>query len=735
MRSLSCVAVVLFAILAIVPSPAAADAAEPLDEVLRQVEAVLAAGADSPREIEDSYVRLLRVASLPEGGAAADLLQRLAAELEPLASRGADGDPARRQELLRRAGATLDLLRQKLDADAEPSDLLAIPLAAPLHDACADAALLSDETVSGSTGGATNDGGASCGDSASSPDVWYSYTAAGAGLVAWDTFGSGMDTVLSLHSACPDGSGDHELTCSDDARGTLASLVARDMAAGETVLVRVSGAAGASGSFELTADSSAGGIAGTVTKAGTGEPRPDATVAVFESSGWYEETVGTEADGTYLFGGLDAGDWFVRARDRLLVDEMWDDRPCPGYCDIKVVGDPVTISSGLVNGIDFALAPGGTIEGTVTEASGGGPISNSSVAAYDSTGVYVTSGSADSSGSYRIGGLPAGSYTVVARSWDHLRELYDDMPCHSSCTVTAGTPIVVEAGSSTEGVDFALVRLGSISGTVTRASDGTAVTSGSVLVYDAAGTFQRTDGLDWNGTFRVDRLAPGDHYARTWSSGFVDELYDDLPCEPDCEVTLGAAVEVAAGTDTAGVDFELAELGRIEGRVTANDTGLPVDLDVYLYDGSGASVASAWVSGGNYAFSGLEAGNYFVRTYGGWSYSPYEDQLFDGLGCDPSCDVTKGTPVPVALSTTTAGVDFALARCSLSSFRELTNLTLLGTQTHEACRTVYAGPGVTVSSTGHLVLRSGRSVVLRDGFEVAAGGRLEVAIDPAVGGP
>ncbi|HEX6203534.1 MAG TPA: hypothetical protein VF100_11065, partial [Thermoanaerobaculia bacterium] len=87
---------------------------------------------------------------------------------------------------------------------------------------------------------------------------------------------------------------------------------------------------------------------------------------------------------------------------------------------------------------------------------------------------------------------------------------------------------------------------------------------------------------------------------------------------------------------------------------------------------------------------------------------------------------------PVALATTTTGVDFVLRRCSASSIVELANLSILGARTHEACRSVVAGPNVTVGSSGTLMLRAGESVVLGSGFRVLAGGRLAIEIDPAV---
>ncbi|HOW73507.1 MAG TPA: hypothetical protein PKY77_23140 [Phycisphaerae bacterium] len=74
-----------------------------------------------------------------------------------------------------------------------------LALAAPLNDTCTGALAVSDGTISSTTSGASSDGGASCGNSAGSSDVWYLYTAACTGNVTFDTCGSSVDTVLSLY--------------------------------------------------------------------------------------------------------------------------------------------------------------------------------------------------------------------------------------------------------------------------------------------------------------------------------------------------------------------------------------------------------------------------------------------------------------------------------------------------------------------------------------------------------
>jgi hypothetical protein len=138
----------------------------------------------------------------------------------------------------------------------------------PANDACGSAIDVSSAASAGASGatfagtleGATNDGAASCGLSSSTPDVWYTFTAPPTctpGVLRVTTCGTndmggvdlGMDTVLSLHTAC----GGSEITCDDDWTSATTtgcagidsgnardSAVATTMTPGETVLIRVS---------------------------------------------------------------------------------------------------------------------------------------------------------------------------------------------------------------------------------------------------------------------------------------------------------------------------------------------------------------------------------------------------------------------------------------------------------------------------------------------------------------
>jgi hypothetical protein len=138
------------------------------------------------------------------------------------------------------------------------------------ENVCASATVVVPGTYVGTTAGATQDGTATC-ITTQRPDVWFRYTAPAAGTLTLNTCGSAVaDTVLSVHSACPGVAGATQLACNDDAlsagqgpcaaAGNRTSFVSRDMASGESVLIRVAHFGTTTGGFTLNVGFTALGV-------------------------------------------------------------------------------------------------------------------------------------------------------------------------------------------------------------------------------------------------------------------------------------------------------------------------------------------------------------------------------------------------------------------------------------------------------------------------------------------
>ncbi|MCH8242632.1 MAG: hypothetical protein IH897_08485 [Planctomycetes bacterium] len=121
----------------------------------------------------------------------------------------------------------------------------------PANDACVDATPVCAGAVFGSTDWADNEGIPNvpgpddCDSARTSPDVWYSYTPAVNGNLSVTTCGEIWDTMLAIHSDCPEAISAHTIDCVDDDCGPgpfrRQSTVDVNVTAGTTYYIRVTG--------------------------------------------------------------------------------------------------------------------------------------------------------------------------------------------------------------------------------------------------------------------------------------------------------------------------------------------------------------------------------------------------------------------------------------------------------------------------------------------------------------
>jgi hypothetical protein len=406
-----------------------------------------------------------------------------------------------------------------------------------------------------------------------------------------------------------------------------------------------------------------GAISGSLTEAVTGDPISYAKVRIWDDTGSRIGYVCTDSSGSYTVTGLATGTYYLTTNTNLYFDELYDDVSCPEGCDVTT-GTPVAVTlATTTSGIDFELDRLGTISGTLTEAAGGDPIPYASVDVWDDTGSWIEYGYSDSSGIYTFAGLATGTYFVTTDTNLYNDELYDDVSCPEGCDVTTGTPVVVTLNTTTSGIDFALDRLGAISGTLTEAAGGDPISYASVIIWDDTGSRISSRNVDSSGSYSVAGLASGTYFVTTNANLYFDKLYDDISCPEGCDVTTGTPVVVSLNTTTSDIDFALDRLGAISGTLTNAATGEPIAYaNVDVWDDTGSWIDDGYAdSSGSYTVAGLATGTYFVTsdTYDAYHYL---DELYDSIPCAQGCVVTSGTPVMVTLNTTTSGIDFALFR-------------------------------------------------------------------------
>ena len=416
-----------------------------------------------------------------------------------------------------------------------------------------------------------------------------------------------------------------------------------------------------------------GTISGTVISSVSGTPLADVYVYVYNSAGGSLGSVKTAGSGAYRKSGLATGTYYLRTSNTLgYVDELHNEQPCPWNACRVTEGVGVAVAAGgETNGIDFGLAPGGVIAGTVTAAGSGAPLPGVSVTVYivdPGRGYWGTSSTTDASGAFAKAGLPTGTYYVrTSNNLGYIDELHSDLPCPGgACSpYTNGTGVAVTVGATTNGIDFGLATGGSVTGTVTVAGTETPLAGVTVQVYNAAGTSVGSVTTNASGGYVKSGLPTGKYYARTSNSlGYVDEIYGELPCiGGSCpSVTTGTGMSVTAGETTGSIDFELGLGGSISGTVTDSGTGSPLsNVTVQFFDAGGTAEGSATTDGsGKYSKNLLPAGTHYVVTSNSLGYI---DELYDNLPCS-GCVVTAGTGITVTGGATTSGVNVGLVKAA-----------------------------------------------------------------------
>lgn len=411
-----------------------------------------------------------------------------------------------------------------------------------------------------------------------------------------------------------------------------------------------------------------GRVSGTVTDASSAAPLSGVTVSIYDSSGLFMTSSSTNASGVYTTGGLPTGIYYARTSNGLgYLNEIYNDIPCytSSTCPSVTTGTPISVTVGATTpSINFGLPAGGTLAGTVTDATTTGPLSGVSVYIYGSTGSYVTSRTTNASGVYSANGLPTGTYyAATSNASGYVNETYNNIPCGGSCSPTAGTPIAVTNGATTPGIDFGLVAGGRISGRVTDTSTGLGLGGVSVRIWNAS-TVVGTATTDCSGAYVLGPgLLTGTYYASTSNSlGYLDEAWDNVPCLNCNPRLLGSPIAVTLGATTGNVNFVLDRGGRIAGSVTSSATaGALANVSVDILSSTGAYLTSAYTnaSGLYTSGSGLPSGTYYART---WNPLGYVDELYNDVSCPGgSCGVVGGTPISVTVPLTTTGINFALA--------------------------------------------------------------------------
>jgi hypothetical protein len=330
-------------------------------------------------------------------------------------------------------------------------------------------------------------------------------------------------------------------------------------------------------------------------------------------------------------------------------------------------GTAIDIAEGdMREGIDFDLAPGGTLSGTILDGYLGAPADEFfvSVDVYDANGTWLDSGGTGDDGSFRIVGLPDGTYYLGIALGPQYRDgtqFYPGVVCDaSSCPPpTAGAPLTIANGAALANLDFTVHPDVVVRGRVVDADSGEPI-GGVEIDAPASGYFAQTYSDFDTGEYVF--YLPADDEAEIHAHGprpYIDTIYPGASCIGYNCVGDVTPVSAPAGSILTGIDVAMKPGAIVSGTITNADTGEPGYGYVFVYDAAFNVVWKGATYGGSYASAPWLPGTYYVQATGqglleGCAF--YDARPFPADDGDPGS--VDPTPIVIAGGEVREGIDF-----------------------------------------------------------------------------
>ena len=550
-------------------------------------------------------------------------------------------------------------------------------------------------------------------DVAAMSNAWLYFVPPASGHYRITTDSTGLDPAIEILAGC--GNESSLLVSNDDAIGLDASSVV-SATRGKALFIHVSNSLGR-GPLTVAVEDANGLVKGTVTDKKTGLPIAGADVALFNIYGGYSgSNTESDADGHFTIQTVN-GNFLVRAHVGTYQDTLYPDVPCAyspslyqiGTCDGNAAQEITVADDTVQTGIDIAMTAGSRVAGSVRDTFNQ-PL-YAQITLYTSAGLSLATIPTDAFGRYSISPLLAGSYKLSATSPGHASQMFDQVACAGSlqqnCDVSKAGTVVVGA-HDVLGVDFDLLQLGTVQGTVTTA-DQRSMNGFQISLLDHSGNPLLSTYNYNSNQYTIGPLGPGTYYVYAGASGYYSRLFDGIDCAANCAAQIGNATPVTINqpAEMAHADFLLDPLPNVQGHVQEASSGLPLaGTGIYFSHTPPASfqtVATATTdAAGNYSLNTILPGSYYV-----WAQSSdHVDAVYPDIACEETiyyyqqqaCDVTGAVLLTIAPGQAPPAFDFQLTASSRIGGSALTRIEP-GSGVAAAVEVdIYDGAGVVVGS-------------------------------------
>ncbi len=404
-----------------------------------------------------------------------------------------------------------------------------------------------------------------------------------------------------------------------------------------------------------------GGVIGGKITDQQGNPLGGIDLDVYEAASGrgMEANATSDTNGTYALDALPPGDYQVRADPENGLPWVRQ-----YYSNTFSSADALAITvmaDALYTNIDFALASGGYISGSVMTTNNQ-PLAGYDIDVFDAAGKFVPVDAAtDASGNYMVGALPEGAYAVRADGPEG--SLYVQQYAGGGYFVEDANRFAVEANQVLTNVNIRLSSGGYLSGRV-EDTNGSAVAQADLDLFDDLGRRMEMGGTsDAEGFYSAGPLPPGLYTIRFepipgsflvttyYPAGFLSE--QAVAVRVDSGVTnLLAPVVTQTGGMIAGV------IRSTNGQALAH-----IDLDAFSPDGTRLEENAESSADGSYMMGPFAEASVVIRADPG-SQDPYVRQYYDHASYQ-----SAATSVVIEPGRVTSNINFELISGAIISGR------------------------------------------------------------------
>ncbi len=412
-----------------------------------------------------------------------------------------------------------------------------------------------------------------------------------------------------------------------------------------------------------------------------GEPAAESdgfTLTLFDASG-------TAAYSRFFYGprvsldGIEAGSYRVRIESSLAYSQLHSGIECLSSC-MNELNQATTISfpasgAGAGASIGFNLRARPVLRGSVRSEGNGEPVTYAQVMLYDTSGVYITDTWANE-GRFELAGIPPGSYLVLVSSPEHVREVFDNIPCpapNAAINCPGATPIIFTRESGDREIEIELTPNPIVTGRVTVGGPGTSFGADLQTLSSNGQVMQRIWlQTDEQGNYSTQTFPPGSVRFGVSQLSHWNQVFPQIDCVAgfsgqftSCNLSNATVFDLQAGQTYEGVDFRLRPSGARGFRlVRAADNAPLAGIGIDVWDSSGIRLQSLVSASDGMVYVGhnqLE-----ITLLSTFNLLGLEDQVYSGIRCPAGpvyfgqCSLQGATPVPSAVNGSTLAPDIVI---------------------------------------------------------------------------